>query len=55
MFTVRTLVEDLLVCGVLSSSDHGTQHTMGAKRFNPGFFSPSCLWSLTFGKSYTIF
>ncbi len=40
MFTVRTLVEDLLVCGVLSSSDRGTQHTMGAKRLNPGFFRP---------------
>ncbi len=36
----RTLVEDLLVCGVLSSSHHGTPHTRGAKRFNLGSFYP---------------
>ncbi len=40
MFTVFLLVEDLLVCGVLSSSHRSTQHTIGAKRFNLGFFGP---------------
>ncbi len=33
VFTVRTLVENLLVCGVLSSSHRSTPHTIGAKRF----------------------
>ncbi len=32
-FTVRTLVEHLLVCVVLSSSHRSTPHTIGAKRF----------------------
>ncbi len=27
----RTLIENLLVCGVLSSSHRGTPHTIGAK------------------------
>ncbi len=40
MFTVFLLVEDLLVCGVLSSSHRSTQHTIGAKWFNLGFFGP---------------
>ncbi len=40
VFTVQTLVENLLVCGVLSSSHRGTPHTIGAKRFNLGFFGP---------------
>ncbi len=38
MFTVRTLVECLLVCGVPSLSHRSTAHTIGAKRFNLGFF-----------------
>ncbi len=34
VFTVRTRVDNLLVCGVLSLSHHGTPHTLGAKRLN---------------------
>ncbi len=44
-FTVRTLVENLLVCGVLYLSHRGTPHTIGAKRFNLGFFLSSCVVS----------
>ncbi len=40
VFTVRTLVENLLVCGVLSSSHRSTPHTIGAKRLHLGFFGP---------------
>ncbi len=40
VFTVGTLVENLLVCGVQSSSHCSTPHTIGAKRFNPGVFCP---------------
>ncbi len=47
VFTVGTLVENLLVCVVLSSSHRSTPHTIGAKRFNLGFFCPH-VWSLTF-------
>ncbi len=32
------LVENLLVCGVLSLSHRGTPHTLGAKRLNLAFF-----------------
>ncbi len=39
MFTVRTLVENLLVCGVLSLS-RGTPHTIGAKWLNQGYICP---------------
>ncbi len=38
VFTVRTLVENLLVCGVLSLSHRGTPHNLGAQRLNLGFF-----------------
>jgi len=48
VFTVETLVEILLVFGVLSLSHHGTPHTIGAKRLNLGF----CVWSIPFSKSY---
>ncbi len=34
MFTVRTLVENLLVCGVLSLSHRSTPQNMGTKRLN---------------------
>ena len=37
MLTVGTLVGNLFVCGVLSLSNHGTPHTVGAKRLNLGF------------------
>ncbi len=47
VFTVGTLVEDLLVCGVVSSSHRSTPHTIGAKPFNLGLFCPR-VWSLTF-------
>ncbi len=40
VFTVRTLVENLLVCGVLSSSHRSTPHTIGAKRLHLGYFCP---------------
>ncbi len=40
VFTVCSLVENLLVCGVLSLSHRSTPHTIGAKRFNLGFFCP---------------
>ncbi len=40
LFTVGTLVENLLVCGVLSSSHHSTPHTIEEKRFNLGFIFP---------------
>ncbi len=40
VFTVGSLVENLLVCGVLSLSHRSTPHTIGAKRFNLGFFCP---------------
>ncbi len=40
MFTVRTLVENLSVCGVLSLSYRSTPHTIGAKQLNLGFFCP---------------
>ncbi len=36
VFTVRTLIENLLVCGVQSLS----HRTRGAKRLNLGFFCP---------------
>ncbi len=45
VFTVGTLVENLLVCGVQSLS----HRTRGAKRLNLGFFCPR-VWSLTFLK-----
>ncbi len=48
VFTVGTLVENLLVCGVLSLSHRSTPHNIGAKWLNLGFFLSSCLWSLTF-------
>ena len=38
VLTVGTQVENLFVCGVLSLSNHGTPHTVGAKRLNLGFF-----------------
>ncbi len=47
VFTVSTLVENLLVCGVLSLSHRGTPHTVGAKRLNIVFFCPR-VGSLTF-------
>ncbi len=34
------LVENLLVCGVLSSSRCSTPHTIGAKQLNLGLFCP---------------
>ncbi len=40
VFTVGTLVENLLMCGVLSSSHRSTPHTIGAERFKLGFFCP---------------
>ncbi len=45
VFTVGTLVENLLVCVMLSSSHRSTPHTIGAKRFNLGFFLSSCVVS----------
>ncbi len=48
VFTVRILVENLLLCGVLSFSHRSTPHTVGAKLLNLGFFLSSCLWFLTF-------
>ncbi len=41
MFTVGTLVKNLLVCGVLSLSHRGTPHIIGARRLNLGFFCPN--------------
>ncbi len=61
VFTVQTLVENLLVCGVLSSSHRGTPHTIGAKRFNLGFFGPHvCGLShledlIRFSKSFSVY
>ncbi len=40
VFTVQALVEDMSVCGVLSSSHRSTPHTTGAKRFNLGSLCP---------------
>ncbi len=40
MFTARTLVENMLVCGVLSLSHCSTPQNMGAKQLNLGFFCP---------------
>ncbi len=55
VFTVGNLVENLLVCGVLSSSHHSTPQTIRAKQFNLWvFFLSSCVWSLTFWRSYNI-
>ncbi len=42
---VRTLVESLLVCGVLALSHRSTPHTIGAKRLNLGFILYSCVVS----------
>ncbi len=39
---------------VLSSSHRSTPHTIGANRFNLGFFLSSCVWSLIFSYSYTM-
>ncbi len=40
VFPVGTLVEDMSVCGVLSSSHRSTPHTTGAKQFNLGSLCP---------------
>ncbi len=61
MFTVQTLVENLLVCGVLSSSHRGTPHTIGSKLFHLGFFGPhECGLShledlIRFSKSFSVY
>ncbi len=39
------MVENLLMCGVLSLSHSGTPHTIGAKRLNLGFVLSSCVVS----------
>lgn len=38
MFTVGTLNENLFVCAVLSLSNYGTPHIIGAKQLSLGFF-----------------
>ncbi len=40
VFEFGTLVENLLVCGVLSTSHHIAPHTIGANQLNLGFFCP---------------
>ncbi len=45
MFTVRTLAENLLVCGLLSWSHRGTPQHYRSKWFNLGFFVLVCMVS----------
>ncbi len=62
VFKFGILVENLLVCGVLSSSHSSTPHTIGSKRLNLGFLFCSYVCGLShfedlirFLKSFSVY